>query len=144
VSNKVHLMKIVVPAAIVAVLALHAGCDKPLNLLGKKTTTTNQPQDANIKDFDQAVADAAALRYDSAAKQFAKLISVFEEAQDVEHASDSMFWLAFCYEKTNRKEQAVIFYEHLQKKYPDTKAAGFAARRHEAVDLRGPMAATSR
>ena len=78
---------------------------------------------ADVVAFDEAVADVANLKYDQAGKKFASLLQVFENAGDKQRASETMFWMGYCYEKTSRKEQAVVFYEQLIRKYPKNPAS---------------------
>lgn len=95
-----------------------------------------------MQAFDKALADAAALRYEDAAKQFAALMPALEQSSDAQLASDCMFWMAFCYEKSSRKEQAVIFYQHLSMRYPGTKAADMAGDRLSGILIGAPPAPT--
>lgn len=93
-----------------------------------------------MQAFDKALADAAALRYEDAAKQFAALMPALEQSSDAHLASDCMFWMAFCYEKSSRKEQAVIFYQHVSTHYPGTKAADMADERLSGIVIGVPHA----
>lgn len=81
------------------------------------------------KKFDEAVALVANLHYDEAAKEFAGLADSFEAAGDRTHAGESLFWLAYCYEKTGRTSQASGLYSLVAKEYAATPAARQARQR---------------
>jgi len=93
---------------------------------------------SDVVALNDAVIAAADKRYDEALRGLAGLLERFERAGDREHAAETMFWLAYCYEKTGRKRQAVVFYDQLIRRYPDTRPADAAAERRSQIHFKKP------
>ncbi len=113
------------------VLALLAGCSAPgtsWNLLSKSEERSHATQ-SDVNELNDAISAASNLHYDDAIKKLAPLLKVFENSGDRPHAAECMFWLAFCYEKTAHKAEAVVFYQQILRKYPKTRAAEQAQER---------------
>lgn len=83
----------------------------------------------NIVAFNRAVEATSELRYEAAAGEFWRLISVFEKAGAGRRAAEATFWLAYCYEKLHRSADAKVFYSRCVRKYPGTAGADQAGRR---------------
>ena len=79
-------------------------------------------------------------RYEEASKPLAALLPRFEAAGENALAAQTMFWLAYCYEKTGRKEDAAVFYDQIARKYPETRVAEIAKSRRQQVEPNRPAA----
>lgn len=79
-------------------------------------------------------------RHEEASKKLAALLPRFQAAREDALAAQTLFWLAYCYEKTGRKDDAVVFYEQVLRKYPDSRVAEQArSRRDEIKASRQPV-----
>lgn len=111
---------------------------------GGQTVDTIAGQMARAAEADRQIDQAFDLvvqqRYDEARVRLAELAHRFRRAEDDEHAARAMLWLAFCYEKTSKKNQAELFYQRILVRYGETSAAQAARVRLEALDLPGDRA----
>lgn len=109
-----------------------------------QTVDTIAGQMARAAEADRQIDEAFELvvqqRYDEARVRLAELAHRFRRAEDDEHAARAMLWLAFCYEKTSKKNQAELFYQRILVRYGETSAAQAARVRLEALDLPGDRA----
>jgi TolA-binding protein len=80
-------------------------------------------------DYDAALALIARQRFNEAGLKLIGLDERFERAGDTGRAAQSMFWLAYCYEKLDRTAEAAELYGRVTQRYPDTPAARQAAER---------------
>jgi TolA-binding protein len=81
------------------------------------------------KNFDQAVALVAQLRYDEAADKLSPLPEAFDAAGDPARAAEALFWLGYCHEKQGRTDRAASLYQNVIRSFPATPAARQAADR---------------
>ena len=81
-------------------------------------------------------------RFEETSKSLAALLPRFEAAGENNLAAQTLFWLAYCYEKTGRKEDAAAFYDQIVRKYPDTRVAEIAKSRRQLVEPNRPAAPT--
>jgi len=79
-------------------------------------------------------------RYEEASKKLAALLPRFEAAREDSLAAQTLFWLAYCYEKTGRKDDAVVFYDQIIRKYPETRMAEQAKSRRDDIKSSRPPA----
>jgi tetratricopeptide (TPR) repeat protein len=97
---------------------------------------------ADVVALNDAVAGLARTedpkRYEEASTKLANLLPRFEAANENSYAAEAMFWLAFCYEKTGRKENAAIFYDQLVRRYPQARAAEEAKARRQRLEFKRP------
>ena len=91
------------------------------------------PDARHVAEFDRAVALTAELRYKEAAEEFERLVPVFEDAEDHKHATESMFWLGYCYEKQGMKAEAAALYGRLAAEQGRAPAGVRAAERLRAL-----------
>jgi TolA-binding protein len=80
-------------------------------------------------DYDAALALIAKQHFNEAGLKLLGLSDRFERAEDTGRAAQSMFWLAYCYEKLERTGEATELYGRVTQRYPDTPAARQAAER---------------
>lgn len=117
---------------LLALLGL-TGCASPAPWAAFQKEAANDERhratQADVNEFNDAVAAASNLHYDDAIKKLAPLLKLFESAGDSMHASECLFWLGFCYEKTKRLPEAVVFYQKILRNYPRTRAAEQAQER---------------
>ena len=136
--NRTRILAHVVLLA--AAAAGGAGCeaafDAPLGLWQRPPTARITQSD--VVALNEAVEMAANLRYDEAERGLASLLPRFEAAAEKEYAAETMFWMAYCYEKTGRKEDAAAFYDHLLSKYPQARAAEWAGIRRARIEFKRP------
>jgi hypothetical protein len=103
------------------------------------TGRITQTDVASLNDAVAALAKAEdPRRFEDASKKLADLLPRFESAGESEYAAEAMFWLAYCYEKTNRKQEAAVFYDQLVGKYPQTRAAEEAKARRQRLQFNRP------
>ena len=99
---------------------------------------------SDVVDLNEAVETIARSenpgRYAEASKRLAPLLTRFEGAGEDALAAQTLFWLAYCYEKTGRKEDAAVFYDQLIKKYPQAPAAEQAKIRRGQMESKRPPA----
>jgi len=130
----------IIPLILCAVVAAAGGCSSSPSWFDARDKAESPPQGrmphADVVEFNEGVADASAGRFDDAARKFADVLSKFQATGDHAHASETMFLLGMCYEKTARKEQAAIFYQKVMSQYPRTKPAAMAAERLSRLDLK--------
>lgn len=97
---------------------------------------------SDVVDLSEAVETIARSenpgRYAEASKRLASLLPRFEGAGEDALAAQTLFWLAYCYEKTGRKEDAAVFYDQLVKKYPQAPAAEQAKSRRGRMEFNRP------
>ena len=75
-------------------------------------------------------------KYAEAAKLLEQLVAGYEAAKEPRHASESVFWLGYCKEKSGNPGEAAKHYRHVMDKYPQTEAARKAQDR---LDGLGPQ-----
>ena len=112
---------------IVALVGL-VGCATPMYRPAPRVPALGMVEQADA-DFDSALALVAELRYDRAAEQFSALAPAFDAAGKRSRAAESLFWMAYCYEKEGRADLAVEGYGRVSREYPNTPAAQQAADR---------------
>jgi TolA-binding protein len=109
-------------------------------MLGRAPTARITQSD--VVALNEAVALIAnsqdARRYEEASKKLAELLPRFQAAAEPAFAAETTFWLAYCYEKTGRKEDAAVFYDQLIKKYPQAPAAEQAKIRRGQMESKRP------
>ena len=97
---------------------------------------------SDVVDLNEAVETIARSenpgRYAEASKRLAALLPRFEGAGEDALCAQTLFWLAYCYEKTGRKEDAAVFYDQLVKKYPQAPAAEQAKIRRGQMESKRP------
>ncbi len=118
---------------LVALLGLVGGCASQnapwAALTDAARDERHRATQADVNEFNDAVAAASNLHYDDAIKKLAPLLKIFENANDTAHASECLFWLGFCYEKTKRAPEATVFYQRVIRNYPQTRSAEQAQER---------------
>ena len=130
-----------------------AGCSAPAMQGGNWMMAADTPRGApraptaritqsDVVDLSEAVETIARSenpgRYAEASKRLAALLPRFEGAGEDALAAQTLFWLAYCYEKTGRKEDAAVFYDQLVKKYPQAPAAEQAKSRRGRMEFNRP------
>ena len=83
--------------------------------------------DADV--MDEAVTMIAQSRHAEAAERLSSLSKRFESRQEKTRAAESLFWLAYCYEKLGRNTEAAQIYGHVIQKYSQEPASRQAAQR---------------
>jgi tetratricopeptide (TPR) repeat protein len=140
--------------AMFAAAAVAAGCSAPAmersNWFATGSADAARPARAptvrvtqsDVVDLNEAVEGLARSenpgRYAEASKRLAALLPRFEGAGEDALAAQTLFWLAYCYEKTGRKEDAAVFYDQLIKRYPQAPAAEQARGRRGRMEFRRP------
>lgn len=135
-------------AGYLACLAASGGCSSQTPMYwASEAPRTDRAPTGRITQTDVALLNEAVAtlvkaedprRYEGASTKLALLLPRFEAAGETEHAAESMFWLAYCYEKTSRKEEAAVFYDQLVQKYPQTRAAEQAKARRQRLEFKRP------
>jgi hypothetical protein len=131
-------------------LVFLGGCST--SMAEKLTSFQNEPVEraprgrimqGDVDALNEAVAAIARTedprRFEDASKRLASLLPRFEAAGENALAAQTLFWLAYCYEKTGRKDDAAVFYDQIIRKYPETRVAEQAkSRRQEITPSRAP------
>ncbi len=85
--------------------------------------------------FDHVLDMIIAGQYQQAAAALEQLSGAYEVAKEPRRASESLFWLGFCKEKTGNPGEAARCYRRVMEKYSQTEAARLAQDR---IDGLGP------
>ena len=93
------------------------------------TTDPRRTQQPLLERFHAALGLVAELDYAKAIAELARLQRDFDSVGDEEHSAETLFWLGYCYEKRQRREEAVAFYTRVVSTYSHTPAARQAAER---------------
>jgi hypothetical protein len=72
-------------------------------------------------------------KYADAAKLLEQLVAGYEAANEPRHASESVFWLGYCREKSGNPGEAAKHYRHVMEKYPQSEAARKAQDRLDGL-----------
>ena len=118
--------------ATVLVGALVTGCGlAPAN----KLVSANIPRAPSQESaaLEEAVATVAEARYEEAAARLSPLTVKFEAANDRRRSAESLFWLAYCYEKLGRTGDAARLYRQVIEQYNSQPPARQAARRLSVI-----------
>ncbi len=113
-----------------AALAASAGCSagpwayySPARAGGAAQRELAGAAGQGVAEFNSGLALAAELRYQEAGEAFARALQAFQSAGDDARAAESLFWVAYCYEKRDRPQEAAIFYKRVLDRYRRTPAA---------------------
>jgi TolA-binding protein len=79
--------------------------------------------------LDEAMMLIAEQQYAEALKRLPPLVATFEAAEDRNRAARTMFWMAYCQEKSGKQAEAIVLYGRVARAYPQTPAARLAAER---------------
>ena len=130
------MAKVIATALLISVAFL-AGCQAKAPPLAahdmQKRTTEFLPPEQAEAEFTQAVALAVKLRYQDAIAQFSRVLPSFETAGLRQRCGETLFWLGYCNEKLDRRQEAAAFYKRLLQKYPRVRAARLGGQRLTAL-----------
>jgi len=125
------LAKVTATALLMAAVLL-GGCAANAPLLthykGERAVEPLPPEHAEA-EFNEAVALAAKLHYREAIVKFSRVLPSFETAGLRQRSGETLFWLGYCNEKLDRRQDAAVFYKRLLQKYPRVRAAHIAGQR---------------
>ena len=103
------------------------------------TARITQSDIAALRETIAALAKSESpARYEAASKKLAELLPRFEAANEAAYVAEAMFWMAYCYECTGRREEAAVFYDQIVRKYAQTSAAEAARNRRSRIETKRP------
>lgn len=103
-----------------------AGCSANAMLSKDQFQSAAWSNSRIIEEYELAHNLIADGKYHEAQEKLAPLLAEFERTGDEVHASESIFWVGYCYEKLHRTKQAGDEYRKVIRKYPHSRAAAQA------------------
>ena len=117
-------------ACLFVVSAAITGCGSPVfsGHLATPEVHVRNGADVSVTPEDQARFHAAKdlimeLKYAEAEDMLEDLMKKFEQGGSFNCAAESIFWLGYCAEKLSRPTDAVLRYQDVRERYPNTRAA---------------------
>ncbi len=97
------------------------------------TTHSALATDSTMDDAIEMILDG---KYADAGRILDQLAATYESVKDAQRASEAIFWLGYCQEKSGNRGDAAKCYRRVMERYPATGAAGNAQDR---LDSLGPQ-----
>jgi TolA-binding protein len=101
--------------------------------IGANDEDAQQDQADRKEQFQKAMRLIESFEYDRARQILSGLVEPFGKAGQIERAAESLFWTAYCFEKTREVDDATTLYRRVVKDFPQTRSAGTARQRLEAL-----------